>query len=130
MLPILQSLLPLLFSTLIKFIPDAQERLRAQEELTKALLAHETELLAAAREVMAADARSENRLTSAARPIVVFWSLGVITLIVVLSPFGAATVVIEALKAVPSDLWTLITAGVGIFMFGRGAEQVVRAAKS
>jgi hypothetical protein len=72
---------------------------------------------------MAADAQSGNKLTSSARPIVVYWSLALITVIVGAAPFGAARPILDALRDVPSELWTLLTAGIGIFMFGRSAEK-------
>ena len=106
-----------------RVIPDANARAAAQEEITRQLIGNQAALLDAAKSVMAADAGSDNRLTSSARPIVVYWSLGLITIIVAAAPFGAARPILDALKDVPSDLWTLLTAGIGIFMFGRSAEK-------
>jgi len=125
MWPALIELVPKIIGLFDKVIPDADKRAEAQEALTKLLMENQGKLLDAAREVMVADAQSENKLTSSARPIVVYWSLSLITVIVLASPFGLATPILSALKEIPSDLWTLVTAGVGIFMFGRSAEKAV-----
>lgn len=109
-----------------RVIPDRNKRAEAQEEITRALIENQASLLDAAKSVMAADAASDNKLTSSARPIVVYWSLSLITIIVLSAPFGLSRPIVEALKEVPGDLWTLITAGVGIFMFGRSAEKATR----
>jgi hypothetical protein len=117
------DIIKLVLPVLDKVIPDTNARAKAGEEITQALIANQASLLDAAKTVMAADAASDNRLTSSARPIVVYWSLALITIIVGAAPFGLAKPILEALKDVPSDLWTLLTAGIGIFMFGRSAEK-------
>jgi hypothetical protein len=117
------DLIKLVLPVLEKAIPDTNARARAGEEITQALIANQASLLDAAKTVMTADAASDNRLTSSARPIVVYWSLALITIIVAAAPFGFAKPILDALKEVPSDLWTLLTAGIGIFMFGRSAEK-------
>lgn len=117
------DIIKLVLPVLDKVIPDTNARAKAGEEITQALIANQAALLDAAKTVMAADAASDNRLTSSARPIVVYWSLALITIIVGAAPFGLAKPILEALKDVPSDLWTLLTAGIGIFMFGRSAEK-------
>lgn len=117
------DIIKLVLPVLDKAIPDGNRRAQAQEEIHKALIENQAALLDAARTVMAADAASDNRLTSSARPIVVYWSLALITVIVGAAPFGAARPILDALRDVPSDLWTLLTAGIGIFMFGRSAEK-------
>jgi hypothetical protein len=117
------DIIKLVLPVLDKVIPDTNARAKAGEEITQALIANQAALLDAAKTVMAADAASDNRLTSSARPIVVYWSLALITIIVGAAPFGLAKPILAALKDVPSDLWTLLTAGIGIFMFGRSAEK-------
>lgn len=117
------DIIKLVLPVLDKAIPDGNRRAQAQEEIHKALIENQAALLDAAKTVMAADAASDNRLTSSARPIVVYWSLALITVIVGAAPFGAARPILDALRDVPSDLWTLLTAGIGIFMFGRSAEK-------
>jgi hypothetical protein len=119
------DIIKLVLPVLDKVIPDSNKRAEAGEAITQALIANQGALLDAAKSVMTADAASDNKLTSSARPIVVYWSLGLITIIVACAPFGLAKPILDALKDVPSDLWTLLTAGIGIFMFGRSAEKAV-----
>jgi hypothetical protein len=117
------DVIKLVLPVLDKVIPDGSKRAQAQEEIHRALIENQAQLLDAAKTVMAADAQSGNKLTSSARPIVVYWSLALITVIVGAAPFGAAKPILDALRDVPSELWTLLTAGIGIFMFGRSAEK-------
>jgi hypothetical protein len=122
---VIGAIIDIVAKGLDKVIPDANARAAAQEAITKQLIENQGALLDAAKTVMSADAASDNKLTSSARPIVVYWSLGLITIIVACAPFGLAKPILDALKDVPSDLWTLLTAGIGIFMFGRSAEKAV-----
>jgi hypothetical protein len=129
-LAVLNILLPSLTRILDKLIPDADARARAQEEITKAILDNHAALLQAMQAVMVSDGRSESWLTRNMRPIVVAWSLLVITWIGGVAPiFGLAEPTIAALSKVPSELWTLMTGGIGLYMAGKTATDVTRTLK-
>jgi holin (3TMs family) len=125
MLAIITALLPLITKVFDKAIADPNERLKAQQELTNLLIENQGKIFDGMKEVMAADATSESPLTRNARPIVVYWSLGVITLIVIGGVFGFAAPILDALKAVPDKLWDLMTYGIGAYVLGRSAEKAV-----
>jgi Holin of 3TMs, for gene-transfer release len=125
MLAIITALLPLITKVFDKAIADPSERAKAQEEVTKALLENQATIFEGMKAVMVADAQAESPLTRNARPIVVYWSLSVISLIVVAAAFGFAGPILDALKAVPDKLWDLMTYGIGAYVLGRSAEKAV-----
>lgn len=118
---------PILGDTLKRVIPDKAERERVQAEMTTKILDQEATIMGAMRDVMVADSSSANKLTSAARPIVVYWCLGMISLITVLGCLGMADGAIKALAGVPDMLWQMMTVGIGAFSLTRGLEKSVTA---
>jgi hypothetical protein len=125
MLAIITALLPLITKVFERAIPDPAERAKAQQEMTSILLENQGKIFDGMKEVMATDAKSESPLTRNARPIVVYWSLGVITLIVIGGVFGFAAPILDALKDIPDKLWDLMTYGIGAYVLGRSAEKAV-----
>lgn len=130
MLAVLNILLPSLTTILTRAIPDADKRAAAQEEIVKSVLENQTSLMQAMQAVMVADAHAESWLTRNMRPIVVAWSLAFITWIGGVAPvFGLADQTIAALARVPSELWTLMTGGIGLYMAGKTATDVTKTLK-
>lgn len=122
MLQIIQLLLPILN----KIIPDPDKRLEAQNEIIKIASEQEGKIYDAMKEVMSADAKSDSAFTRAARPTLVYWSLSIVSLIIFLAPFGYDTSILLSLSKVPSELWQLMTVGIGAFTIGRSGEKMIR----
>ena len=118
-LAIINALNPIL----ARILPDPDKRLEIQKEIQEALVNSQSEIFGAMRDVMVADSTSDSTYTKNARPTIVYWSLGMISVIIVLAPFGYSEVILEALKQVPETLWTLMTVGIGAFTFGRSVEK-------
>jgi len=112
-----------------KIIPDPDKRLEVESEIQKALLASQAAIYDAMKGVMVADAASEGWLTRNARPIVVMWCLGMITWVVASPMFGLQGPTIAAIKSVPSDLWNLVTVGIGGYILAKSAVDVAKAIK-
>jgi len=128
LISILPMLLQFLGPALDKVIPDAAQRAQVQADFQKAVLENQAALNSAMADVMKADAGSESWLARSARPIVVMWSLVMITWAGVLAPMlGIQKEVLSALQAVPSDLWSLCSVGIGAFMLARTVEKVAPA---
>jgi len=106
-----------------KLIPDVNAREKAKEELTKTLLENQTAIMGAMKDTMAADAASESWLTRSARPIVVMWSLAMITWVVLSPIFNLQTATLTALSGVPDSLWNLVSVGIGGYMLARTVEK-------
>lgn len=115
---------------LARIIPDPDKRMQVEGEIQKALLASQSAIYDAMKSVMAADAASESWLTRNARPIVVMWCLAMITWVVFSPMFGAQAQTIAAIKAVPSDLWNLVTVGIGGYILAKSAVDVAKAIKA
>ncbi len=72
-------LIQFLGPALDKAIPDAAQRAQVQADFQKAVLENQAALNSAMADVMKADAGSKSWLARSARPIVVIWSLVMIT---------------------------------------------------
>lgn len=118
-LAIINALSPIL----ARIIPDPDKRLEAEKEIQEALINSQAQIYSSMKDVMVADAESDTSYTKYARPTIVYWSLGMITLIIAVAPFGESGVILDALKQVPDTLWTLMTVGIGAFTFGRSVEK-------
>jgi hypothetical protein len=112
-----------------RIIPDADKRMEVEGEIQRALLANQSAIYDAMKEVMAADSASESMLTRNARPIVVMWCLVMITWVVVSPMFGLQVATIAAIKAVPSDLWNLVMVGIGGYILAKSVTDAVKAVK-
>ena len=110
-----------------RIIPDPVERERITAEVTKTLVENEKAALEAASSTMAADAASEGWLTRAARPIVVLWSLAIVTAVVGETAFFGSANIVKSLQAVPDFLWNLIAVGIGGYMVLRSVDKGVQA---
>lgn len=108
-----------------RFVPDPDKALEAENAVRLAVAQSATAQMQAMQSVMTADAQSTSKYTSGARPTVVYWSLGMVTLIVALGAFGAADPALHALSQVPEKLWETIMYGIGIFAAGRSGEKIV-----
>jgi len=117
------SIFTLLAPILDKLIPDVNARLQAKEELEKALAANQAALVTAMKDTMAADAQSESTLTRIARPLVVLWSLAMISWVVASPIFNLQTETLKALAGVPDSLWNLVSTGIGGYMLARTVEK-------
>ena len=127
MLSILNLILPALMPLLNKLITDPQQQAKAQEEITKAIMGQQAEIMTAMKDVMVADSQSESWLVKNARPVTVFWCLGAMTWIVAIAPaLGLVDATLSALKAVPDTLWNVILVGIGGYTLARGVENGVK----
>jgi len=124
----LALLLPIIGEVLKRVLPDANARAEAQEQITSALAANESALLASMAEVMKADAASESWLTRSTRPIVVLWALAMVSFVGVVAPaIGIQDEVVQGIAGIPSELWTLVSVPIGVWMAGRSVEKVLKA---
>ena len=125
-LAILPALLGAIGPILQKVLPDEGKRMEVQLELQKALIDQQGDLNKAMADVMKADAASESPWARNARPAVVFWALAMITWVGVASPMlGLQAEVVNALKGVPAELWSLLSVGIGAYMLARSVDKFI-----
>lgn len=125
----LLALLPSLIPLISKFIPDPAQQQAAQAELIKVLTENQSAVMSSMADVMKADAASEGWMTRNARPTVVFWCLGMITLWFIFSLFGFGETLSTAFKGVPNQLWDLATYGIGAYILGKSGVDITKALK-
>lgn len=125
MLSAITAILELIMPVISRIVPDKTKQAELQLELNKVLTEQSGKIYESMKDVMVADASSESPYTRAARPTIVYWSIGMISLVVFLAPFGLDQSIIGALTKVPSDLWNLMTYSVGAFVLGRSIEKSV-----
>lgn len=124
------QLVTLFLPILDKLIPDPNKRLEAQNEIIKTVSEQEGKLYDAMKDVMVADSQSDSKYTKNTRPTLVYWSLGMVSLIIFLAPFGYDTAILLSLSKVPTELWQLMTVGIGAFTIGRSGEKMIKSYKS
>jgi hypothetical protein len=112
-----------------RIIPDADKRMEVEGEIQRALLANQSAIYDAMKEVMAADAASESWATRNARPFTVFWCLGMMTWVVTAPAFGLQAQTITSIKAIPADLWNLSAYGIGAYILGKSGVDIAKALK-
>lgn len=125
MTAIITMLLPMITEVLRRIIPDQEKLQEARSEIEKALVENQAALMQAMSAVMVADSQSTDKFTSRARPLVVYWSLCLITVVATLGAFGMAQPILDALTTVPEKLWDLMTYGIGAFVLGRTVEKSI-----
>lgn len=116
-------------SVLNKVIPNADDRAKAQEEITRKLIENEAAIYDAMKTVMAADAASDSWMTRNARPAVVFWCLAMMTWLVISPAFGLLAATIAALKAIPSDMWNVVMISIGGYILGKSGVDIAKVVK-
>lgn len=121
---LIKTIIEYIMPVIAKLIPDQDKLAEIQGQLEGKLLDNQAGLFKSMSDVMIADSSSVDKYTSRARPTVVYWSVGAITIIAVLGLFDMAGPVLEALKAVPEKLWDLMTYGIGAYVLGRTGEKL------
>ena len=125
---IIGVLSPLLGRVIDRVFPDSSEATEARAELERAIGDIDARITEAASATMVADSQSDSDFTRNTRPLVVRTCLGLLVAIfavAVVSPDHAQRAV-QALEMVPSQLWTLITVGIGAYHVARSFDKGLR----
>jgi hypothetical protein len=111
-------------SLISEYIEDPDKRAEFESNFRLALLAQETALVEASRDVVVAEAQSESWLARNWRPLIMltFGAILANNYIVVpwLQAFGIQTV---AVLEIPEGMWGLLTVGLGGYVVGRTIEK-------
>ena len=110
-------------SLISEYIEDPDKRAEFEIKFRLALLAQETALVEASRDVVVAEAQSESWLARNWRPLIMltFGAILANNYIIVpwLQAFGIQTV---AVLEIPEGMWGLLTVGLGGYVVGRTIE--------
>lgn len=130
-LPILLGLLKgPLADILARLVPDPDLRSRLQIEIERGLAAEGQARLAAARDIIVAEATGSHPLAALWRPLLMVFILLLLALYGVLLPaldlFRTAPLPFHPRwHEIPDEMWSLLKLGVGGYIGGRSAEKAV-----
>lgn len=118
---LIPAIAPVLSKVVGNLFPDPTERAKAEAEAMRQLLAAQSQIEAAAADIVKAEASSGNWLAAAWRPVtmLVFVSL------IVARWFGYAAPGLSEAEAL--KLWGIVELGLGGYVIGRSAEKVAPA---
>ena len=123
-LPIIGGVLDVGMKLVERIFPDPAERDRAKIELLAMQQTGELNELQTRMQGIVAEAQSESWLTRSWRPITMLCFLFLIMNNLVLTPWLIAAGVAMPQVILPSDVWTLLSIGIGGYVLGRSGERI------
>lgn len=118
---LIPALAPVLSKVVGNLFPDPTERAKAEAEAMRQLLSAQSQIEAAAADIVKAEASSGNWLAAAWRPITML----VFVTLIVARWFGYAAPGLSEAEAL--KLWSIVELGLGGYVIGRSAEKVAPA---
>ena len=119
----LPALIPILAPVLSKvagnLFPDPEAKAKAESEMMQQLMAHQSEIEAAAGKIVQTEAASKHWLAANWRPLTMLVFVGLI----VARWFGFAAP--ELSEAEYLKLWSIVELGLGGYVIGRSAEKIM-----
>jgi hypothetical protein len=112
-------LAPIVSKVVGNFFPDPQEKAKAEAEAMRQLLAAQSEIQAAASEIVRTEAASQHWLAANWRPLTMLIFVGLI----VARWFGLSAPGLSEAEAI--KLWGIVEIGLGGYVIGRTAEKLV-----
>ena len=106
-----------------KAVPDADLRRTLKQQIRAKLIEQESALIAAARDVLVAEAKGESWMQRNWRPATMLTFTAIIANNYLIAPyvqaFGGVAVVLD----IPDGMWNLLTMGLGGYVIGRTLEK-------
>ena len=115
---IVAALIPMLGDVARRVFPDKEAAAKAEQELTMALLANQSQLEASAADIVRTEAASKHWLAANWRPIIMLTFAGLI----VARWFGWAAP--DLSEAEYLKLWSIVELGLGGYVIGRTCEKI------
>lgn len=115
---LIPTLAPILTSIVRSKFPDPEQQAKAEAEVMKALLEHQSEIETAAAKIVQTEAASSHWLTANWRPITM---LTFVTLVVA-RWFGWAAPDLSEAEYI--KLWSIVEFGLGGYVVGRSVEKI------
>ena len=128
MLPALSAFAPLLttiFKTVDKAIPDKDLAEKLKAEMNMQLMQSGTEEMKASAKIIEAEAKN-NWYVSGWRPTLMYLLILIVAWNYILSPILFLIIKVKTQVDLPSDVWTLLTVGLGGYTIGRSGESIAR----
>jgi len=122
---LITALAPIVGDLVGKLVPDSSKNSDIEREIKLALLEHTDSLENIRGEIVLAEAKSTNWLTSSWRPLLMMVVIAIIACNFLLFPiiriFYPEMITLE----LPSELWSLLQIGVGGYVVGRSGEKMI-----
>ena len=118
---ILSAILPMVFKTIDKHVPDTDAANAIRADLTAELLARDSEEMKQAASIIIAEAKGESWLQRSWRPVLMFVFIAIIAREYLISPMLFADHVPMDLR---EEFWTLLQLGVTGYIGGRSGEKI------
>ena len=128
MLPALGAFAPIIgsvFKTIEKSIPDKDLAEKLKAEMNMQLMQSGTEEMKASAKIIEAEAKS-NWYVSGWRPTLMYLLILIVAWNYILSPILFLVIKVKTQVDLPSDVWTLLTVGLGGYTIGRSGESIAR----
>jgi len=120
---LLNSIIGPVAGVIDKAVPDADLRRTLKQKIKVKLIEQESALIAAARDVLVAEAKGESWMQRNWRPVTMLTFTAIIANNYLIAPyvqaFGGVAVVLE----IPDGMWNLLTMGLGGYVIGRTLEK-------
>lgn len=112
-----------------RVIPDKAARAEAKVKLTQEILKNEADFAQAAAQVIIAEAQGHSWMQRNWRPCLMFTIMGLLVWNGAAAPliaavFGVDLPLLQAWQAIPTEMWTLLSIGVGGYIAGRSGEKI------
>ena len=122
---LLTVLAPILGDVLKRVIPNSDKQMDIEREVKLALLEHTDSLESVRGKIVLEEAKSQNWLTAAWRPMLMMVVILIIACNYLIFPiiriFYPEMIALE----LPAELWNLLTIGVGGYVVGRSGEKMI-----
>jgi hypothetical protein len=122
---LITALAPIVGDLVGRLVPDSSKNSDIEREIKLALLEHTDSLENIRGEIVLAEAKSTNWLTSSWRPLLMMVVIAIIACNFLLFPiiriFYPEMITLE----LPSELWSLLQIGVGGYVVGRSGEKMI-----
>lgn len=108
-----------------EFIEDPDERNRIMGGIQTRLITQSTTIFAEASKTIRAEAQSDSWLTKSWRPITMMSFVAIIVNNYIIAPYMAWIGYPVPTLAIPPDMWTLLSIGIGGYVVSRGGEKLM-----
>lgn len=130
MLNIVSQIIPAIDGVLDKFFTDKDQAAQLKHAVTMAIIEKESSLQEQAGRIIEAEANSMHWVTSTWRPALMYTIILIIANNFLFAPYIGIFFNIDLMLSLPSELWNLLTVGVGGYVVGRSAEKVAETWRS
>ena len=130
MLAVLGAILPSIFKTIDKAVPDKTKAAELKASIQTQLLENEGKQLEAAASIIVAEASGHSWLQRNWRPLLMIVCVFIVANNYILAPYVMLFVQQNIALPLDQNIWDLMKIGVGGYIVGRSGEQIAKNLKN